>query len=91
MPNGLPHEFEIRIRQKGDLLHAVDAVDPREDTQHREVPILVDEVLEADGGKGDVVGVEGRGRRVGGKELDVEGVGGVDGDHGLGVVVQVFQ
>lgn len=28
-----------------------------------------------------------RRRRVGGEELDVEGVGGVDGDHGFAVVV----
>ncbi len=37
------------------------------------------------------MGVEGRGRRVGGEELDVERVGGVDGDHGLGVRVEVLE
>ena len=35
--------------------------------------------------------VEGRGRRVGGEEFDVEGIGGVDGDHGLGIVVQILE
>ena len=34
-----------------------------------------------------MVRVEGRGRGVGGEEFDVEGVGGVEGDHGFGVVV----
>lgn len=37
------------------------------------------------------MGVEGRGRRVGGEELDVERVGGVDGDHGFGVRVEVLE
>lgn len=31
--------------------------------------------------------MEGRGRRVSGEEFDVEGGGGVEGDHGFGVVV----
>lgn len=91
MPDRFPDELEIRIRQERNPLHAVDAVDPGEHAQHREVPVFVDEVLEADGGEGHVVGVEGRGRGVGGEEFDVEGVGGVDGDHGFGVVVQVFE
>ena len=34
-----------------------------------------------------MVRVEGRGRGIGGEELDVEGGGGVEGDHGFGVVV----
>lgn len=83
MADGLPHELEVGVRQQRNLLHAVHAVDPGEHAQHREVPVLVDEVFEPDGGEGDVVGVEGRGRRVGGEEFDVEGIGGVDGDHGL--------
>lgn len=37
------------------------------------------------------MGVEGRGRRVGGEEFDVEGIGGVDGDHRLGIIVQILQ
>ena len=37
------------------------------------------------------MGVEGGRGRVGGEELDVERVGGVDGDHGLGVVVEVLE
>lgn len=91
MPDGLPHELEVGVRPQRNLLDAVDAVDPGQHAQHREVPVLVDEVLEPNGGEGDVVGVEGRGRRVGGEEFDVEGVGGVDGDHGFRVVVQVFE
>ena len=91
MPHGLAHELEVRVGPQRDLLHAVDAVDPGQDAPHREVPVLVDEAVEADGGEGHVVGVEGRGGRVGGEEFDVEGVGGVDGDHGFGVVVQVLQ
>lgn len=95
MADGLSHELQVRIGQEGNLLDAVDAVDPRQDAQHREVPVLVDEVVdevvEADGGEGHVVGVEGWGRGVGGEEFDVEGVGGVDGDHGFGVVVEVFE
>ena len=91
MPDRLPDKLEVGIRQQGDLLHAVDAVDAGQHAQHCEVPVLVDEVVEADGGEGHVVGVEGRGRRVGGEEFDVEGVGGVDGDHGFGVVVEVFE
>ncbi len=34
---------------------------------------------------------ERRGRGVGGEELDIEGVGGVNWDHGFAVVVQIFQ
>lgn len=91
MPNGFPHELEVGVGQQGNLLDAIDAVNPRQDAQHGEVPVFVDEVVEADGGEGHVVGVEGRGRGVGGEEFDVEGVGGVDGDHGFGVVVQVLE
>ncbi len=91
MADGLADELEVGVGEQGDLLDAVDAVDPGEEAQHGEVPVLVDEVVEADGGEGDVVGVEGWRGRVGGEELDVEGVGGVDGDHGLGVVVEVLE
>ncbi len=34
-----------------------------------------------------MVGMEGWGRGVGGEEFDVEGVGGVDGDHSFRVIV----
>ena len=91
MPDRFPHELEVGVGQQRNLLDAVDTVDPGEDVQHGEVPVFVDEVFETDGGEGHVVGVEGRGRRVGGEEFDVEGVGGVDGDHGFGVVVQVLE
>ena len=91
MPDSLPHELQVCVGQEGNLLDAVDAIDPGQDAQHGEVPVLVDEVVEADGGEGHVVGVEGRGRGRGGEEFDVEGVGGVDGDHGFGVVVEVFE
>lgn len=91
MPDRFPHELEVGVGEQRNLLDAVDAVDPGEDVQHGEVPVFVDEVFETDGGEGHVVGVEGRGRRVGGEEFDVEGVGGVDGDHGFGVVVQVLE
>ena len=87
MPDRLPHKLKVRISQQGNLLDAVYAVDPRQDAQHRQVPIFVNEVVETDGGEGHVVGVEGRGRGVGGEELNIEGVGGVDGDHGFGVIV----
>ena len=91
MPDGLAHELEVGVGEQGDLPDAVDAVDVGQHAPHGEVPVVVDEAGEADGGEGHVVGVQGRGRRVGGEEFDVECVGGVDGDHGLGVIVQVFQ
>lgn len=91
VPDGLADELEVGVGEQRDLLDAVDAVDPGEQAQHGEVPVFVDEAGEADGGEGHVVGVEGRRGRVGGEEFDVEGVGGVDGDHGLGVVVQVLE
>lgn len=37
------------------------------------------------------MGEERRRRGVSGEELDIEGVGGVDGDHGFAIVIQVFQ
>ena len=89
--DGLADELRVRVGPQRDLPDAVDAVDPGQQAQHGEVPVVVDEVAEADGGEGHVVGVQGRGRRVGGEELDVERVGGVDGDHGFGVVVQVLE
>ena len=87
----LAHKLKVGVGKQRNLLNAVNAVNPGEDAQHGEVPVLVNKVVKPDGGKGHVVGVEGRGRRVGGEELNVEGVGGVNGDHGLGVVVQVLE
>ena len=73
------------------MRHAVDAVDVWEDEQHGEVPILVHERGEAYCAEGDMMREQGRRRRVGGEELDVERVVVVDGDHGFAVVVQVFE
>ena len=91
VPDGLAHELEVGVGAQGDLADAVDAVEPGQDAQHGEVPVGVDEAGEADGGEGHVVGAAGRGRRVGGEELEVEGVGRVEGHHGLGVGVEVLE
>ena len=84
---GFLNEFVVCVGEEGDLFDGIDAVDVREDEQHGKVPIGVGEGGEVNGCEGDVVRVEGRGRGVCGEEFDVEGGGGVEGDHSFGVVV----
>lgn len=89
--DGFAHEFVVGVGEEGDLAHAVDAVDVRQDEQHGEIPVLVGERREPDGAEGHVVRVQGRRGRVHGEEFDVERVVGVNGDHGFAVVVEVFE
>ena len=89
--DGGADELVVRVGEQGDLLDAVEAVDVGEDEQHGEIPVGVGEGGEAHGGEGDVVREDPWRWRVGREELDVEGVGGVDGDHAFAVVVEVFQ
>ena len=91
MLDRLPHELEIGVGQQRNLLDAVDTIDPGTDAQHREVPIHIDQVFEADGGEGHVVGIEGRRWGVGGEEFNVERIGGVDWDHSFRIVVQILE
>ena len=91
MGDGLAHEPVVGVGAQGDLAHAVEAVDVGQDQQHGQVPVRVGEGLEAGGAEGDVVRGDGRGGRVGGEELEVQGVGVVDRDHAFGVVVEVFE
>lgn len=80
-------EFVVCICGERNLAHAVYAVDVRKYEKHSEIPIIVFEGGETHGAEGDVVREDmGRGR-ICGEKLDVEGVGGVDGDHGFAVVV----
>lgn len=83
-------EGVVGVGEVGDLLHRADAVDVGEDALHGQVPVLVHERLRPDSEEGHLPGFDGRWGRVGGEELDVEGVEVVDGDHAFAVVVQVF-
>ena len=38
-----------------------------------------------------MVRMEGWRWGIGGEEFDVEGIGGVDGDHGFGIVIEIFK
>lgn len=89
--DGLAHELVVGVGAQGDLAHAVEAVDVRQDQQHREVPIRVRQRREPHGAEGHLVRRDGRRRRVAGEELDVQGVGFVDRDHAFAVVVQVLE
>lgn len=89
--DGLAHEAVVGVGAQGDLAHAVEAVDVRQDQQHGEVPVGVRQRVEPHGAEGHVVRPDGRRCRVGGEELDVQGVGFVDGDHAFAVVVQVLE
>ena len=91
MADRLAHQLVVGIGSQGDLRHAVDAVDVREDEQHGEVPILVHERREAYRAEGNMMREQGRRWRVGGEELDVQRVVVVDGDHTFAVIVQVFE
>lgn len=61
-----------------------------DDLLHGQVPRVVDHVGEAQLGDGDVPALDLRRDRVVGEELHVDGVGVVNGDHALAVVVEVF-
>lgn len=87
----LAHQPIVGIGSQGNLRHAVDAVDVRKDEQHGEVPVLVHERGETYRTEGDMMREQGRRRRVGGEELDIQRVVVVDGDHRFAVVVQVFK
>ena len=102
--DGFADEFEVCVGELGDAVDAVYAVDVGEDAGHCEVTargggaffegeggVLREEGGEGNGGEGDVPGVEGWGRGVGGEELEIEGCGGVEGDLGFAVVVEVFE
>lgn len=89
--DGFAHELVVGVGEEGDLAHAVDAVDVRQDEQHGEIPVLVGERREPDGAEGHVVRVQRRRGRVHGEEFNVERVVGVNGDHGFAVVVEVFE
>lgn len=70
-------EVRLCVGAGGDGADAVDAVDVREEGEQGQIPVGVGEGGQVDGGEGDVVVVEGRGRREGGEEFDVERVGGI--------------
>lgn len=91
MSDGFADESVVCVRSQGNLKDAVYAVDVGEDEQHGEVPVLIYQLLEADGTKGYMVGEQRRGSRVGRKKLDVESVSIVYWNHRLAVIVQVFQ
>ena len=83
-------QTEVSICEQCDLFHGADAVDVGDYALHCEVPVFVHERLWPDGEDRDVPRLDGWRRRVGGEELDVEGVELVDRYHAFAVVVQVF-
>lgn len=68
-------EGEVGVGGGGDAGDARDAVDVGRDARHGQVPCLVCEGGEADGGEGDVPGAHGGRGWVGGEEFEVERVG----------------
>jgi len=91
MTDRLLDQLEVRVREKGNLLDAVYTVNPGQHPQHGQVPILVYKILKMDGTERHMMGVQGRGRWICRKELDIERVGGVDGNHSLAVIIQIFE
>lgn len=87
----LAHQLIVGVGGQGDLRHAVDAVDVREDEQHGEVPVRVHQRRQPHRAERHMMREQRRRRRVGGEELDVERVVVIDGDHRFAVVVQVLE
>lgn len=87
----LAHQLVVGVGGQGDLRHAVDAVDVREDEQHSEVPVGVHQRRQPHRAERHMMREQRRRRRVGGEELDVERVVVIDRDHRFAVVVQVLE
>ena len=90
MLHAASRQFVVSIREQCYLFHGPDAVDVWHDPLHCEVPVLVHQRLWPDGEDGDMPGLDGWRRVVGGEEFDVEGIQLVDGYHALAIIVQVF-
>ena len=91
MLDGVADEPVVGVGPEGNLPDAVETVNVRQDEEHGQIPIVVRQGLQTDGAQGHLVRADGRRRRIGGEEFDVEGVGVIDGDHAFAVVVQVLE
>ena len=82
-------EPEVRVGKDRDVFDGADAVDVWDDALHGQIPVLVHQRLRTDGEDGDMPGFHRWRWSVGGKELEVESIEAVDGDHAFAVVVEV--